>query len=531
MRIVSEKNNYKLTPQSVDAVSEEIEGFLVGLKAKKRNILETRISVEEILLALMEIYGSEKEFTFTKSGLWGKPCISLSYEGTSFNPLEKNDDDEFGNWSSSLIQNADYTPSYSYNRGINTVTIRFPQKEINPIFKLFLAIAAAVLVSLLRFVLPQEGIDFAVESLLGPLYNAFLGVMATVEIPLVFFSITCGIIGIGDSSVFGKIGRKMVLRFSAVVLGFTCVGGIVFSGLFVRLSNTLQVKIVLKSGIDLLLDAVPKGLLDPFLSGNTMQIVLIAIVVGVAFVMLGSRVRGLTNLMNECNSVIVYITEWISRLLPFFIFIVLVNFIWSESISSLLSLWKPLTAFVLVSFALLIVSVLYVAYKEKVNVFLLVKKMLPTFLISFGTASSTAANAESSQCLAEKMGVTKRFVSFGQPVGSTVFMPTTSLSFMACAVYMAQRYEVEVSLLWIIIAIMLCTFVSIATPPVPGGAIAAYTVIFTQLGIPTVAVATIVAVDIIFDLFATAFDGAFMQLEVVMQAEKNKMIDYDILRN
>jgi Na+/H+-dicarboxylate symporter len=121
-------------------------------------------------------------------------------------------------------------------------------------------------------------------------------------------------------------------------------------------------------------------------------------------------------------------------------------------------------------------------------------------------------------------------VEFGQPVGGVVFMPSTAINFIVCAVYMASYYKVNVSVLWFIIAVILCTFVAIATPPVPGGAIAAYTVIFAQLGIPSAALAIVVTMDILFDFISTAFDGAFLQLELIRQADENKMLNYDTLR-
>ena len=193
-------------------------------------------------------------------------------------------------------------------------------------------------------------------------------------------------------------------------------------------------------------------------------------------------------------------------------------------------MWKPIVAFVLVVGALFVLMLVTVASKEEVKIGKLLKKMLPTFLIGFGTASSVAANGECSDSLHRQLGVNKRFVEFGQPVGGVIFMPSTAINFMVCAVYMASYYKIDVSILWYIIAIMLCTFVAIATPPVPGGAIAAYTVIFTQLGIPSEAVAIVVTLDIIFDLVSTSFDGAFLQLELIRQADENNMLDFKILK-
>ena len=229
--------------------------------------------------------------------------------------------------------------------------------------------------------------------------------------------------------------------------------------------------------------------------------------------------------MNEGNTIIVYITGLFSKLLPVFIFIVLLNNMWSGKLHIFLGMWKPICAFAAMILWLALVYILVVAFKEKVSPALLIKKTLPTFLIGLGTSSSIAANGESSDTLNRRLGVRKKFVDFGQPVGGVIFMPSTAINFLVCAIYMASYYDVEVSVLWFIIAVLICTFVAVATPPVPGGAIAAYTIIFSQLGIPAEAVTIVVTLDILFDIISTGFDGLFLQLELVRQAEKYNMLD------
>ncbi|MBQ9530690.1 MAG: cation:dicarboxylase symporter family transporter [Eubacterium sp.] len=530
MKLKSEKETYRLTPASVDTVSEKTEKFLKELKAQNKNIIETRLSVEELLIGFMNEFGEEKEFTYVESDFLGKPYISINVEGKPFNPLEKEESDDFGNWSSALIQNADYTPSYYFDKGINTVTIRFSKKQANPIVKLALAIVLAFLVSLLKFVVPAQTIEFIRENILESFYNAFLGLMTTIEIPLVFLSVACGIIGIGDSAVFGRIGRKMIMRFVTVILFFTSLAGVIFSMLFTTFSNDNNSGISVKVGLDMLLDIIPKNLVDPVANGNTMQIVVMAIIISVSVVVLKEKARTISKVINEGNRIIVYITELISKLLPVFIFIILLNMIWSKNIHLFVDMWKPIVAFIGVLVLLFALMIATVSAKEKVKVTTLMKKMLQTFLIGFGTASSVAANGECSESLYRTMGVNKRFVEFGQPTGGVIFMPSTAINFIVCAIYMASYYKIKVSILWFIIAIIVCSFVAIATPPVPGGAIAAYTVIFSQLGIPNEAVAIVVALDILFDFISTAFDGSFLQLELIRQADENKMLNYDVLR-
>ena len=530
MKITSNKDTYKLVPATIDLVSEKLQSFLNELKAPKKNIIASRLTVEEVLLDFMTYFGEDTQVTYTESNFFGKPYISVSVAGAPFNPLDKDGDDTFGNWSSALIANSDYTPSYSFDKGVNTVTMRFSKKETNPIVKLGLAIVLAVLVSLLEFVVPESTIVFIRDNVLTSCYNAFLGLMTTIEIPLVFLSVACGIIGIGDSEVFGRIGRKMIMRFVTVILFLTTIAGIIFALLFTSFSNEDSGGISIKVGIDMLLDIVPKNLVDPIINGNTMQIVVMAIIISVSVVILKEKAKTVSKLINEGNQLIVFITRLICKLLPVFIFIVLLNMIWSDNVRLFLNMWKPVAAFVGVLVLLFFIMLITVASKEKVSAVLLMKKMLTTFLIGFGTSSSVAANGECSESLYSKMGVNKRFVEFGQPTGGVIFMPSTAINFMVCAVYMATYYKVKVSILWFVIAIIICTFVAIATPPVPGGALAAYSVIFAQLGIPSEAVAIVVALDILFDFIATAFDGSFLQLELIRQADENKMLNYDILR-
>ena len=530
MRNTPDKKEYYLTPENIDEVSEDFQEFLKKLGAPKKNIIGSRLTVEEVLLDFMDRFGSDTKFTYIKSNLFRKPYVSISVEGEIFNPLEQEDDEEFGNWASTYIQITDYTPSYSYHKGVNTISMRFPKKSLNSIVKLLIAIGAAMLVSLLKFVVPAETITFIKGDLLEPIYKAFLGLMATVEFPLVFFSITSGIVGIGDSEVFGKIGRKMVMRFVGVILVLTSFSGAIFAMFFTKLNDRTQAKILLQGGVQMLLEIIPKSLIDPFTSGNTMQIVLMAVVIGVAVVIIGSRVKTVSVLIYEGNCMIVYITELICRLLPYFVFVILLNMIWSGNAHLFLSMWKPIAAYVFVIILVFALLFIHIATKEDVKLKILFKKMLKTFLIGLGTASSTALNGECSESLYRQMGVNKRFVEFGQPVGSVVFMPSTSITFMVIAVYMASYYKIKVSLLWLLIAVLVCSFVAIATPPVPGGALAAYTIIFAQLGIPQSAVAIVISLDIIFDFIATAFDSSFLQLELIRQADSNKMLNYEKLR-
>lgn len=529
MKIIPEKQKYPLSAASVDRVSEDLHGFLNSLGMQRKNAIATRLSTEDLLLNLSGHFGEEKDFIYTKNSFWGRPYITIAVEGDKYNPLEREGDELFGDYQNELLRNVDSAPVYTYEHGINIITVKFSKKELNPMIKLLLAIVAAVLVSLIKFVLPESAIDFVKDDLLSPVNSTFMGMMVTVELPLVFFSVVSGILGVGNSSVFGRIGRIMVLYLLRIVFIITAISGLVIAVLF-NLSIGGEEKIKLHGGLEMLLGIIPKSLIEPFMSDNPMQIVLMAVIIGCSLVILGDRVKTLTKLSFEANSLMIHITDVISRFVPLFIFFVILNLIWSNDLHLILSMWKPYLTFtvLLVIFQLIMIAI--VSIRESVSFITLLKKILPTFLIGLGTASSTASSGECAECLTKRLGINSRLVEFGHPIGYVIFMPYTAINFLVCAFYMAHYYKIQVSALWLVIGVLLCAFVAIATPPVPGGAIAAYTVIFTQLGLPPQAVAIMISTDILFDFLATAFDSTILQLAMVRLADKTQMLDFDILR-
>ena len=529
MRIVPEKKAFTLTALSVDKASEDFSAFLESIGTPHKNQILSRLMFENILLELMSHYDEETEFIYTKSAFLGRPYISISVKGEQFNPLIYDEDDSFGNHTSALISGTTSAPVYEYVRNVNTVTMKFNKKQMNPFLKMFIAFFAAMVVSMLRLVLSENTIEFIKEDFLLPLNNTFLGMMATVELPLLFFSVVCGILGIGNSAVFGKIGRKMVIYFLRFVFVMTTTAGIVFILLF-HLSYGSMDSVHIHGGFEMLLNIIPKSLIEPFTGGNSMQMVVMGIVVASVLVLLGEKAKHLTVLANEANSLMFTITSFFTKLLPAYVFIVILNSIWSDEIHIIVGMWKPMAAFVAVLFLCYGFMLVYVSIRESVSVFTLVRKIGPTFLIGLATASSVALNGELYDCLTTKLGINRKFAEFGHPVGSVVFMPSTAVNFLICAIYMAYYYKVSVSALWLMIAILLCAFVAVATPPVPGGALAAYSIIFAQLGIPVSGVAIMVSLDILFDFFDTAFDNSLLALSMVRIASKSDMLDRNQLR-
>ena len=147
------------------------------------------------------------------------------------------------------------------------------------------------------------------------------------------------------------------------------------------------------------------------------------------------------------------------------------------------------------------------AARRRVSFRLLVQKLLPTFLIGLTTASSSAAFATNLETCEKKLGIPPMLAHFAVPLEQVLYMPSVAVAFVATG------------------------RLSLAMPPIPGGALTCYTVMFTQLGIPGEALALAVAINSMIDFIATASNLTCLQVEVTTVAGQLGMLDTKCLRN
>ena len=162
---------------------------------------------------------------------------------------------------------------------------------------------------------------------------------------------------------------------------------------------------------------------------------------------------------------------------------------------------------------------LFTAFKLRRKPAKLFKSMSSSFLIALSTASSSACFGDLINCC-RKLGVKKRTSDFGVPLGLVLCAPGSVIGFLACVLYSAQAYGVEVSFVTLLIAIISSTFLVIASPPIPGGVMSCYTVLFVQMGIPLEGLGVVMTLSVFLDFFCTAVNVCAIQLLLALQARK-----------
>ncbi len=524
MKIAKTNTTYQLNAESVDAVSQHVCNFLEQIGTERKNILRLRLTIENMLLTWMAHFGSDAEFSLSTGSHYGKPYINLTIEGDEFNPIEQNDD--FSKVSSYLFAGLGLYPAFEYIKGVNVVSYKLKKHKSHPVAKLFTALAVAIIIGVLGLLGP-EGFRVSIsETLLNPIYNAFVGVLTTIAGPMIFLSVVWGIYGIGDAATLGKIGKKMLIRFTAITFGIVLASMAVllpFSK-FTYASTNMNVSGI-KGLIELILSVFPKNIVTPFLEGNTIQIILIAMAMGCAMLALGTQTKTVAKLVEEANYIIQHIIEIIGSAIPFFIFIIVLRLMWSDSLEKLKTGWLPIVRFLSVALVISFLLIIYISIKEKVSLPLLIKKLFPSFLIGVTTASSAAVFGTSVACCDNDLGVNSKVTNFGLPLGTVLYKPASAVSLVAYSLFLIKEYNVSVSPVWIASTVIVITILTIALVPIPGGGIACYTILLTQIGVPIEALGIAVVLDIFADFISTGLNTILRECELVLVADKVNMLD------
>ncbi len=280
----------------------------------------------------------------------------------------------------------------------------------------------------------------------------------------------------------------------------------------------------------MLLDVFPDNLVGPFLDGNSMQIILMGVFMGGALLVLGKQASAVCTIVEQLNSIVHFLMELVTKLVPGFIFVVVVQMFWTSSLDAITQSWRAILIFGLVAVCLSAFVLIRVARHNRVSLLLLMKKCAQTFVVALTTASSTASFGTAMECCEKKLGVDGHLTRFGLSLGMVFYPPVTAAYFLIIGIYVAGIYQLEISLSWILMGVIVSVILAIASPPIPGGTLFCYTVLFLQLGIPQEGLVAAMALDVIFDFLATALNMVLLEMELTQQAAGIGALDQETLK-
>ena len=417
-------------------------------------------------------------------------------------------------------------------------------KKIGLTTKIFIAlIAGAIFGIILCYLVPSGHVrdDIIVEGILYVIGQGFIRLMKMLVVPLVFCSLVCGSMAIGDTKKLGTVGvRTLIFYLFTTALAITValtVGNIIDPGIGLDMSaiktNAADVaQMEATSLTDTLLNIIPDNPVNSLASGSMLQIIVFALIIGVILAKLGDRAETVSNFFGQFNDIMMEMTMMVMSLAPVGVFCLISRTFANIGFSAFLPLGKYMIG-VLLALALqcLVVYLGLLKVFSGLNPFKFIKNFFPVMAFAFSTATSNATIPLSIDTLAKKMGVSKKISSFTIPLGATINMDGTAIMQGVAVVFAAQAFGIHLTMTDYITVIGTATLASIGTAGVPSVGLVTLTMVFNSVGLPVEAIGLIMGIDRILDMTRTAVNITGDAVCTTIVAHQNKAIDRSIFEN
>lgn len=410
------------------------------------------------------------------------------------------------------------------------------KKKISITTKILFALIMGIVFGLVANLTFPQGINSNLSKfILEPVGNIFLRGIKMLVVPLVLFSLICGAASVGDVKKLGRVGGK-IFGYYIVTTAFAVTIALFFANLFkpglgvhLPAATTAVQAAKAPSIIDIFVNMVPTNPIEAMVKGDMLQIIVFAILFGIAMTLVGDPVKPLLNIMNQVNSVLLKMIGVIMKIAPYGVFALISNVVMSQGLKVLI----PLLKYFFVCLFVMAVHVLFVyggALKilGRLNPITFFKKFWPVMVVALSTSSSNATipiNLETSE---NKFGVSKSVASFTIPLGATINMDGTAIMQGVAAIFISQIYGVNLSIQQQLMIILVATLASIGTAGVPSAGVVMLSMVLQQVGLPLEGIALVLSIDRLVDMARTTVNITGDAIGTLIVANSEGELNLDI---
>ena len=355
----------------------------------------------------------------------------------------------------------------------------------------------------------------------------FLALIQMIVIPLVFASIIRGLAATEDLEQLRRIGLRAVLYFIAttalaIVIGLA-VASVIKPGTYID-SQNLQtslgalptaVETNAASGIELkelpqkIITLLPANPLNSMVESNMLQVVIFAMMVGIALVMMvPAQAKPMLDLLGSLQEVCMTVVRWAMWLAPIAVFGLLAQLTAKLGLNALLGMAAYVGTVLLGLLLMFCVYLLVIFVVARLSPWKFIAAVRDVLLLAFSTSSSAAVMPLSIKTVEEKLGVRPSVSQFIIPLGATINMNGTALYQGVAALFLAQIFGIDIGLGGMALIVLTSVGASIGAPATPGVGIVILSMVLGTVGIPAAGIALIMGVDRILDMSRTAVNVA-----------------------
>ncbi|MBW4551550.1 MAG: dicarboxylate/amino acid:cation symporter [Aphanocapsa sp. GSE-SYN-MK-11-07L] len=334
---------------------------------------------------------------------------------------------------------------------------------------------------------------------LDPLGSAFLRLIQFVVVPIVFSAMILGLTRIQNAAQLGRYVIKLLTSYLvtsgiAVAVGMAIVTLLQPGAGITGFTASSTVSTEHQSLIDWLVSLIPVNPLEALSSGNLLQVIFSAALIGVAIQRVGGAAASFISFIESCYAIFEAVLALVLRVAPIGVFALIAAVIANEGLGIVVRLFVYVAG-LLLSTALMMSLYTVILLLLKANPVRFFQSMFPALSLAFGTASSNAALPIALQNVQENYGLSAEIASFALPLGTALKRDGSAIMQGYNALFIAQVYQVDITPSLLVAIALSSLLVSFSTPGVPGSAIITMATVLSAAGLPVEGIAIIAGVD------------------------------------
>ena len=333
--------------------------------------------------------------------------------------------------------------------------MNFNSKSNKIVFSILTNLTFWVLIAILIGVFvghyaPDTGVQMKVVG------DGFISIIKLFIVPIIFLTIVLGIGGMGDLKKVGRIGVKSLLYFEIVSTIALAIGIIV--------GYIAQPGKIDKTGLEIqdaskYTQGTSEGFswLSFFMHNSTLQVLIVAIIVGI-LLNYHSKREQIVSFLYKCSNVVFKALKFVMYLAPLGAFGGMAYTVGKFGLHTLIPLGKLMLTVYVTMFVFIFLVLGGILKYYKINIWHFIKYIKEELLIVLGTSSSEAALPNLMDKL-EKMGCSKSVVGLVVPTGYSFNLDGTSIYLSMAIIFLAQLYNVHLSIgeIFTIIGLLMIT--------------------------------------------------------------------------
>ena len=502
---------YDLTLETLGEVSMKIEEYLREHNTDAKDIQTALLLLEEVSVRFLEHSPNDPVKVRVRNRL-GSISLILSNEAEDFNPISEIKDwgTESEDYFRTLILRANAENlDYARQSGRNVVHIKARKpKNRMMVLALLMLVAGTVLGLVMVHIMgvgSAKAFDYQVFETVSAMFFNALGMLI---IPMIFCSVVTTIAGLSSLSDTGRLGGKALRTYMTTTALAILVG---FGSAYLFLPRKLPDAVMtlaeghatastVQLGRDMLIGLIPKDIVAPIQNANIMQVMLLAVFVGMALGVLGEKIQVLNRLIEDLTNLFQTLVNMVAAFMP------LVTL--TATASLMINVGLPVIPLLgrLILTEIIAVAIMWVIYSLQLGIRGISPipfwRALPGYFRKSGLPNYSGAYLPySMELCTRKFGVSPRVTSFTTSLGATINMDGACVHFVLCSILFARLYNVALDANMIATIAIAVFILSMGDSAVQNSSLISMTSILTMMGVPTSALGLILGIDALLDMF------------------------------